>query len=578
MKILGINIASHDTSAALMVDGKLICAFEEERFNKEKHTKAFPINAIKECLKVSKNKINSIDYIAVSTDPIRQIRKFWLEGAIKHDYRLKMMLKENSNIQSFYNIESQIREKLSYKNKIKYYKHHLNHLSSCFYPSNFKKALVVSYDGVGEGETGYFSIGNNKKIKVIHNNNHFPNSLGLLYAAVTSFLGWRYNCDEGIIMGLASYGNPKNKIPKSNRTYIQVFREIIGYKKNLDININTDWISFHKERDTWVSKKFIKVFGKKKTYKSRLTQHHKDIAAALQFRLEEIVLHQLNFLKKKFKLNKLCLAGGVALNCSMNGRIVKSKIFDEIFVQPASGDAGLAIGAAINCSLENQPKKKLIFETNCYLGSRYSNSEIKKTINKFKNKIKIIKNKDDIYEFASSVLIKKKIIGWFQGAAEFGPRALGNRSILASPNPIGIKDHINKNVKFREHFRPFAPAVPLEFAKDYFSINQKSEYMLIAFNAKPKMKKYISATVHVDNTCRVQTVTKDSNQKFYNLLKKMNDKTKNPVLLNTSFNIKGQPIVNSPEDAIICFLKYKIDYLFIEGFILEKKLKINKKF
>ena len=571
MKILGINIASHDTSAALIINGKLICAFEEERFNKEKHTKAFPINAINECLKISKIKINAIDYIAVSTDPIRQIRKFWLEGALKHDYRLKMMLEEKNSIQNFFNIESLIRKNLNYKNKIRYYKHHLNHLASCFYPSNFKKALVVSYDGVGEGETGYFSIGANKKIKVIHSSNLFPNSLGLLYAAVTSFLGWRYNCDEGIIMGLASYGNPNNKIPRNKKTYIQVFREIIGFRKNLDIHINTDWITFHKERDTWLSKKFIKVFGKKKKYESKITQHHKDIAAALQFRLEEIVLSQLRFLKKKFKLSKLCLAGGVALNCSMNGRIVKSKIFDEVFVQPASGDAGLAIGAAINCSIENQPKRKLIFETNCYLGSRYSNFEIKKTINKFKNKIKIIKDKKNMYDFASNVLIKKKVIGWFQGAAEFGPRALGNRSILASPNPSQIKDHINKNVKFREYFRPFAPAVPNEFAKNYFNIDQKSEYMLIAFDAKSKMKKHISATVHVDNTCRVQTVTKSSNEKFYSLLMKMYEKTKNPVLLNTSFNIKGQPIVNSPEDAIVCFLKYKIDFLFIGDYILQKK-------
>lgn len=570
MKILGINIASHDTSAALIVDGKLICAFEEERFNKKKHTHAFPINAIKECLKVSKIKINNIDYIAVSTDPIRFIRKFWLEGALKHDYRLKMMLDEKDYMQNYYDVENSIRKTLNYKKKIKYYRHHLNHLSSCYYPSNFKKALVVSYDGVGEGETGYFSIGNKNKIKVIHKGNLFPNSLGLLYAAITSYLGWRHSCDEGIIMGLASYGNPNSKLPNNKKTYIQVFREIIGYKNNLDINIDTDWITFHKERDTWISEKFIKVFGKKRKYENKLTQHHKNIAAALQLRLEEIVLHQLNFLKKKYKLSKLCLAGGVALNCSMNGKIVKSKIFDEIFVQPASGDAGLAIGAAINCSLEYQPKKKLIFETNCYLGSRYSNLEIKKVINKFKNRVKIVNNKD-IYDFASNVLIQKKVIGWFQGAAEFGPRALGNRSILAAPNPTNIKDHINKNVKFRENFRPFAPAVLKEFASEYFNIDQKSEYMLIAFDVKHKMKKHVSATVHVDNTCRVQTVTENSNKKFHSLLKKMYEKTNNPVLLNTSFNIKGQPIVNSPEDALMCFLKYNIDFLFIGDYILEKK-------
>ena len=443
-------------------------------------------------------------------------------------------------------------------------------MSSCYYPSNFKKALVVSYDGVGEGETAYFAVGNKNKIRVIHDKNVFPNSLGLIYAALTSYLGWRYACDEGIIMGLASYGNPNKKIPKTNKKYIQIFREIISCKNNLEIKIDTDWITYHKERDTWLSEKFIKIFGKRRNYKDKITQHHKNIAAALQLRLEEVVLYQLKYLKKKYKINKLCLAGGVALNCSMNGAIVKSKLFEEIFIQPASGDAGLSIGTAINCSLETQPKKKLIFESNCYLGSRYSNYTIKNEINKYKKKISIIKNQDYI-DFASDVLIKKKVIGWFQGPAEFGPRALGNRSILASPNPIQTKDHINKNVKFREYFRPFAPSILEEQATNYFNINQKSEYMLVAFDVKLKMKKKISATVHVDNTCRVQTVSSKSNQKFYDLLKKMYEKTKNPVLLNTSFNVKGQPIVNSPEDAIKCFLKYKIDFLFIGDYILKKR-------
>ena len=571
MKILGINVCSHDTSAALIENGKLICAAEEERFNKLKHTKDFPINAIQECLKISKNNIHDIDYIAVSTDPIRQIRKFWLEGALEKKYRLEMMLKENNAVEQFFNIEKTIRKNLKFKKQIKFYKHHFNHLSSCYYPSNFKKSLVVSYDGVGEGETAYFGIAEKNKIKIIHDKNIFPNSLGLLYAALTHFLGWRYNCDEGIIMGLASYGNPYNKIPKSKKTYLKIFRKIIKCEKNLNIKLNTEWITFHKERNTWVSEKFIKIFGKKRLKEHKINQHHKDIAAALQKRLEEIVLYQLKYLKNKYKTEYLCLAGGVALNCSMNGKIAKSKIFKEIFVQPASGDAGLAIGAAINCSLEVKPKKKLFFLSNCYLGSRYSKNIIKKKLKKYSKKIKLINTSQDIYEFTSDVLIKKKIVGWFQGAAEFGPRALGNRSLLSIPSPVGIKDYINKNVKFREPFRPFAPAVLSEYASEYFKINQKSEYMLIAFDVKPKMKKKISATVHIDNTCRVQTVSENSNNRFYKLLQKMYHKTGNPVLLNTSFNIKGQPIVNTPEDAIECFLKYKIDFLILGDYILEKK-------
>ena len=569
MNILGITYGNHDTSAALFKDGKLISACEEERFNKEKHTKKFPINSVKECLKLGKLKIKNIDYIALSTDPKRQIRNFWLEGALKNDYRLKTMIDEHKTIKKWYNLENFVKKKLGYSGAIKYYKHHLNHLASSFYPSEFKKSLVVSYDGVGEGETGYFALGKNKRLEVIHDKNKFPNSLGLIYAAITSYLGWRYASDEGIIMGLASYGKPYDKVPKTNKTYIQIFREIISFENNLDLLINTDWITFHKERDTWLSKKFINTFGKKRLYKNKLTQHHKNIAAALQLRLEEVILSQLKYLKKKYKYNNLCLSGGVGLNCSLNGKIAKLKIFDNIFVQPASGDAGLSIGAAINCSLEVEPKRKLVFETNCYLGSRYSNHTIKKTIENFKDKIKIINNRD-YFDFASEVLIKKKIIGWFQGAAEFGPRALGNRSILASPYPSKIRDIINNNVKFRESFRPFAPAILEEHCSKFFDIRQKSEHMLIACKVKPKMKKYISATVHVDNTCRVQTVTRESNKKFYNLLKSIYSKTKVPVLLNTSFNIKGQPIVNSPKDAILCFLKYNIDFLFIGNYILKK--------
>ncbi len=571
-KILGINVCSHDTSAAIIINGKLICACEEERFNKEKHTKSFPTNAINECLKISRLKIKDIDCVAVSTDPLRQIRNFWISDALQQDHRLKMMIEESETIKEFFNIEKTIREKLNYSNQIKYYKHHSNHLSSCFFPSGFKKSLVVSYDGVGEGETGYFALADNhNKIKIIHDKNKFPHSLGLIYAAITDFLGWRYNCDEGIIMGLASYGDPYNTIPKTNIKYINVFRKIIQKDNKLKINIDTNWITYHKERDTWVSKKFLKMFGKRRRKKDKIKQHHKNIAAALQKRLEEIVLEQLKYLKKKYKSNYLCLSGGVALNCSMNGRIVKSKIFKEVFVQPASGDAGLAIGAAINCSLEIQKGKSLKFPTNAYLGSRYSNKKILNFINKFKSKIRTVKTKKNVFDYTSDALIKKKIVGWFQGEAEFGPRALGNRSILAIPRPKNIKDHINRNVKFREEFRPFAPAVIDEMAGRYFNINQKSEHMLIAFDAIKEKQDLLSATIHVDNTCRVQTVNSYSNKKFFLLLNSIYKKTGVPILLNTSFNIKGQPIVNSPEDAINCFLKYNIDLLVLGDHILEKK-------
>jgi carbamoyltransferase len=570
MNILGINIGSHDTSAAVIINGRLICAAEEERFNKKKHTKDFPYNAIKECLRISKINIKKINIIAVSTEPLREIKNFWLRNAIKYDERIKVLFSEDLDSVKYYcNFEKIIRETLGYKNKIKYFRHHLNHLASSYYPSNFKKSLVVSYDGMGEGETAYFAIGHGKKIKIINKENLFPDSLGLIYAAITHFLGWKYNYDEGIVMGLAPYGKPFDKILNSKRTYIDVFREIIKTDKKLKIKIDTSWISYHIQRNTWVSEKFIKVFGKKRKPNAAIYQNHKNIAAALQLRLEEVVLQQLKFLKKKYKINKLCLSGGVALNCSLNGKIHKTKLFNDIFIQPASGDAGLALGAAINASLQFDKKRHLKIEEKVYLGSRFSDGEVLRSIKKYNSKVKIIKK--NIYEFTSDALINGNIVAWFQGAAEYGPRALGNRSILSLPRPFAVKKYINDNVKFRETFRPFAPAVLSEEVKNYFHINQSSPFMLIATQAKKERVKDFSATVHIDNTCRVQTVSMKSNQKFYNLILKIFKKTGVPILLNTSFNVKGQPIVNTPEDALDCFLKYNINYLVIGKYVLEKK-------
>ena len=423
---------------------------------------------------------------------------------------------------------------------------------------------------MGENETGYFGKANDGKLTVIHKKNCFPNSLGLIYSSVTSYLGWKHNCDEGIIMGLASYGNPNSKIKKTNKTYIKIFRDIIKYKNGLDYEINKEYITYHKERDTWVSPKFIKIFGKRRKYNSKLTQHHKNIASALQLRLEEVVISQLKYLKRRYPdYNKLCLSGGVALNCSLNGKIKSSKLFKEIFVQPASGDSGLAIGSAILTFIKYNNFKKLDFSNSTYLGSRFSDAEILKIIKKYSKNLNISKEKNVALKISEHIN-NGKIIGWFQGAAEFGPRALGNRSILCKPFPVSMKDYINKKVKFREEFRPFAPAVLSEFSEEYFQLDQESPYMLIACEAIQKKKNEIPAVIHVDNTCRVQTVSPKYNKKFYDLISNYYKISNIPVILNTSFNIKGQPIVNTPQDAIECFLKYKIDILVLNNFLIKK--------
>ena len=375
-------------------------------------------------------------------------------------------------------------------------------------------------------------------------------------------------------MGLAPYGNPKQKIPGFKKTYIEVFRDIIQYKSGLDYKINKNYISYHKQRNTWVGDEFLKIFGKRRLFKNKLTIHHKNIAAALQLRVEEVVLKQLRYLQKKYKYKSLGISGGVGLNCSLNGKIHNSGLFKNIFVQPASGDAGLSYGTAILSYLRNKKANKFVlFKTqNFYLVSSFKNTDILKTLKKFKKKLNFFKS-NNIFKETSLQLNSGKIIGWFQGSSEFGPRALGNRSIICKPFPKRMKDHLNKNVKFREEFRPFAPAIIDNYREQYFQLNQRSDHMLIASKIKSKMKKKVEAIVHIDDTCRVQTVTKNSNERFYKLLTEFNYLTNIPVLLNTSFNVKGQPIVNNPEDAIKCFLKYKIDLLAIGDYLVSKKSK-----
>ncbi len=569
-KILGLNYGGHDTSACISINGKVIAACEQERYDFKKHSRNFPIDAIKDCLKISKLNINDIDEVALGTNPKKIIQERYLKKALTDESRIEFLLRDIDKIKHLNSIEKTIRSKLKFKKRIKFHSHHMCHLASSYYPSGFKKTLVVSYDGTGEIDTGLMGYAKNGLIKILDvPRNKYPNSLGLIYSAFTHYLGWKHHCDEGIIMGLAPYGDPFAKIPGSNKSYIQILRDIILYNKKDKFNfkINLNWISYHEVRDKWVSDKFLKLFGPQKKYSPKPSQHKKNLAAALQLRLEEVVLAQLKELKKIDNFEYLCISGGVGLNCSLNGKIMSSGLFKEIFVQPASGDAGVAYGACIlSSNISNQKKLKKI--DNFYLGHREKKTDIIKALKK--KKLKFIDLKENIFSETAKFLSEGKIIGWFQGGAEFGPRALGNRSILCKPFPIKMKDHLNINVKFREKFRPFAPAVLEEEYKKYFDITQKSPHMLIACKVKKDKKKIIPAVVHIDDTCRVQTVNRQINKELWTLLNDFKKKTSVPVLLNTSFNIKGQPIVNTSIDAINCFLKYKIDILVL-GTILVKK-------
>ena len=570
MKILGINYGGHDTSACITINGKVVAACEQERYDYEKHSRNFPKQAILDCFKISKIKINDIDILSFSNDPYLQIKEKYLKLALTSKNGVEFLIKDIDRIKKLNSTEQFLRRELNFKKKIDFNNHHLCHLASAFYPSGFKKSLIVSYDGIGEIHSAMFAIGERNKIKIIHEDNKYPDSLGLFYTAITYYLGWKTYCDEGIIMGLAPYGNSKAKVPNKTKRYIDYFREIIQIDKKdpLKYKINLDWIVYHKTRDKWISEKFIKTFGKKRNYKEKITNHHKNISAALQDRLEEIVIFQLKYLKKKIKLDYLCIAGGVGLNCTLNGKISRSRLFKEIFVQPASGDSGVAYGTCLVSEKKYNKNIKFKKEHNYYLGSRETKNQIK--INLKKKKLIFRDYKVNLFKETAKLLNKGKIIAWFQGATEFGPRALGNRSILAKPFPSEIRDHVNNNVKFREYFRPFAPAVLEENLFDFFEINQMSPHMLIACNVKKNKEKFIPAVVHIDKTCRVQSVSRKLNYKFWQLINEFKKISGIPILLNTSFNIKGQPIVNNSSEAIECFLKYNIDYLVIDSFIVEK--------
>lgn len=567
MKVLGIRYGGHDSAASLMIDGHIIAASSQERYNYDKHSRAFPLDAIQDCLTTAGLQINDLDEIAFANDPIYHIQEFYLKSALHHQDRIPFLINDIDKIKLNYEMESITREKTGFKGKIGFYRHHLCHLASAYYPSGFDQAILISLDGMGEMETGMYATGKNGKIEVLHEKTVYPDSLGLLYSAITFYLGWKHHCDEGIIMGLASYGNPHELIPHTKVTYYDVFSEIIQEKGRYDYTINRDWIVYHKERNKWVSDKFYHLMGPKRDYKEEVTQHHKNIAAALQLRLETVVLKHLRALREDTGLTKLCIAGGVGLNCSMNGAIEQAGIFDEIFVQPASGDDGSTLGACFVASLEGgvpiAPKKN----HNYYLGSVFNDDEIKKAV--IASGVNYIQP-ENLYAATAKLLAQGQIIAWFQGRPEFGPRALGNRSILTKPFPASMKDYINAKVKFREEFRPFAPAVLKEHCATYFQIKQESPHMLIACHVQPDKKEVIPAVVHIDDTCRVQTVGKENNERFRKLLEAFYEETKVPVLLNTSFNVKGQPIVNSPEEAINCFKSTAIDSLVVGDYILSK--------
>ena len=593
ISILGISAFYHDSAAAIIVDGKILAAAQEERFTRKKHDASYPYNAVEFVLKFAKLKLSDIDHIVFYEKPFlkferlletyvafapRGFKQFtksmpiWLREKLFQKNMLMKLLKEHD--QNFKD-----------EKKIYFSEHHLSHAASAFFPSPFKDAVVLTADGVGEWATTTVAIGKDQDLS-IKKEIHFPHSLGLLYSAFTYFTGFKVNSGEYKLMGLAPYGEPK---------YASLIKDnLIDVKEDGSFKLSQEYFDYA-TGIKMTSDKFHNLFGKepRDSKEDKLTEFHMDVAASIQKVTEEVMIKMAISLKKEFNHKNLCLAGGVALNCVANGKILENKIFENIWIQPAAGDAGGSLGAALaiwHLELKNKRQISNNQMQGSYLGPSYTQEEIEKELKK-NNAEFIALNENEIIEKTAESLKNGEAVGWFQGRMEFGPRALGGRSILGDPRSSTMQKNLNLKVKYRESFRPFAPSVLREDVDKWFKINEDSPYMLLVAEVlddkKIKMtdeeknlfgidklnikRSDIPAVTHVDYSARIQTVHNETNPKYYSLIKKFKEKTNCSVLINTSFNVRGEPIVNTPSDAFNCFMGTEMDKLVIGNCFLDKK-------
>ncbi len=596
--ILGISAFYHDSAAALVLDGKIVAAAQEERFTRIKHDSNFPKNAIQFVLNYSNLKLNDVDHVVFYEKPFLKFERlletyvaFAPRGFAQFTKAMPIWLREKLfQKKMLLNLLKDIDNNFKDENKMFFSEHHLSHAASAFYPSPFNEAIVLTADGVGEWATTTVAVGTGNKLN-IEKEIHFPHSLGLLYSAFTYYTGFKVNSGEYKLMGLAPYGEPKY--------YNQIKDNLIDIKNDGSFRLNQDFFNYATGL-TMTNEKFHNLFGKKprNSKEDKITQFHMDIASSIQKVTEDIMLSLSISLRKEFNIPNLCLAGGVALNCVANGKILKEKIFDNIWIQPAAGDAGGSLGAALAFWHIEKNEERKISNTDdmqgSYLGPQYSQQEVERRLNDLGAKFEILNEEDLIIRVAED-LSKGNVIGWFQGRMEFGPRALGARSIIGDPRQQSMQKNLNLKIKYRESFRPFAPSVMREDLSDWFEMDCNSPYMLlvsdVATNKRRSMTKdekalfgisklnvnrsKIPAVTHVDYSARIQTVHKETNPKYYNLLSKFKKKTGCPVLVNTSFNVRGEPIVNTPEDAFNCFMGTELDILTIGNCYLNKENQIK---
>lgn len=587
MNILGISAFYHDSAACLVRDGEIISAAQEERFTRKKHDAAFPVNAINFCLKDNDLTIQNIDYVAYYDKPFLTFERiletylsFAPTGIQSFVKALPLWIKKKLWMKEV------IRKELQYEGKIIFPEHHESHAASAFFPSPFQEAAFVTMDGVGEWTTASYGIGKDNKVEIL-SEIKFPHSLGLLYSAFTYYTGFKVNSGEYKVMGLAPYGEPKYRDV--------ILKELIDLKEDGSFKLNMEYFDYCVGLKM-TNGKFDKLFdGPPRKPESGMTQREMDIARSVQEVIEEAVLKIARHIKKETGQKYLCLAGGVSLNCVANGKLLREGTFDNIWIQPAAGDAGAAVGAALFAWYQYLDSKRDAddqhdFQKGSYLGPKFDDSYIENYLKE--NNIPFEKlTKEEIPEKIADLIGDEKVIGWFQGKMEFGPRALGARSIIGDARSPKMQETMNLKIKFRESFRPFAPSVIMERAADYFEIDRESPYMLLVAQVKKELQREMTsdeqkffgldklhvvrssvpAITHVDYSARIQTVDGEYNRQYYEMLKKFDEKYGCPIIINTSFNVRGEPIVCTPEDAYLCFMRTNMDYLIMENYLLDKR-------
>lgn len=577
MYILGLNAYHADSSAALLRDGVLINAIEEERFRRVKHWAGFPAEAVRFCLRDAGISIDQVDHIAIGRDPKAKLSKKLLFAATHPQVGWNAIRNRLKNAQQVTSLAEEFAilfpfcDEDEIAKKIHYIEHHRAHLASAFFASPFQDAALLSIDGSGDFTTTMLGCGNGSTINILDSID-YPHSIGVFYSAFTQYLGFPHYGDEYKVMGLAPYGKPQ---------YVDELHKIVHLLDNGLFKLDLSWFSVTKGNvisygddhipvvDTLYSQKFVDAFGPARRKEDELTQHHKDLAASVQAFTEQIIFHLLNGLHARTKLTSVCIAGGVAQNSVANGKITRNTPFTKVYIPSAGHDAGISMGSALYVynQVLSRPRKPAI--RSAYTGSHFTNEDVEMML----NREKVAYNKYDdsqLFDLVSDALINGGVIGWFNGRAEFGPRALGGRSILADPRREDAKELLNLKVKRRESFRPFAPSILAEYVDDFFEVNDAVPFMEKVFPIRKDKQHLIPAVTHVDGTGRLQSVQQDVNPRYYGLIQTFFKKTGVPILLNTSFN-ENEPIVNTPLEALDCFRRTNMDMLIMENIVVRRQ-------